>query len=1034
MSSNSSKSTIIDISISNKHGKQDKQSDSQQKNSSEGKRIGDQVPTKARYFYEQLGAPTILYQHFQKKCAGAGAGAGRHSHDSDNHTHDYFLHDMNSDDDTDEINVDDDTDDHTFDLSQDNTGKRAGSYDGKSSDVEGCQDDDPKYKAMEYLPTVEKSYHTLQPWKNMTGSNTSSDLELQNVNTLQMRRYATRIVESTQNANRARLMHYFHDTLGRAIWSGSGGFNPQLNEFDTKSQYFATRVRVPAPLTVNGSDDTNTSIDAIDEEMDGDGDDKDLNIGVDFDVDADADADAEMNENKKSRKYIATRTDESIARIKMRYSVQRMHATPRAGYCAPFRLRDVESCLMVPEKSDKKMPVGQDMPILQNNPMYYGNCLELLPCPCHACLGGQHRCAHQDDEFFHSSDERRVEQRNHFANQFLLYPKGQSLCISSICLPQLQSPCNDAGQKMFIPKRKHVQIDVGGRVMQVETCFDASDPQTIPSQLLSIVRTPKDCVVISCHAQQHDEDNSGTVSNKSKLQSNAMNSSCTGRYKLRRIANLELCDSEDNVLEPIYLTAKKHNSTFYGGQGPIFATVSKSAKESVLGKNGPTTIHYMTCNINNLASINTERHQIENLSSISQIKFSETHPMVLWSAARCKSEQILFKGKGYTKRPAIGYGHSLHSIDLRSDKASFVWSPSDDEFVCKGIHSISGILTDKEKPHSVYVSSPSAEGKVYHVDARMPSRTLCTWTLPGMCNEGHSVNSPSGLYGSGTILTRPYRSPQQRDMFDLPVIGISKEPSSSGFHLYQSPEKMGNFQTRVLEQVPLNGLDPMRNIATSSFFPLPKISKKVFTTGIVSFYTPASSILRNIEALKYDRSPDLALCIISANSHGDLYSYTALACHQGQEPKTKVVDGGPLGSCAIPIPIIERKRQRSSSSGGKYHQLQWFLSNTYPSPSDRITRSTDIPTSQYCKLAPAKTFDNQIETNTSKPIELYHQMPDKNIGSFSMEAPLRRPAMTFFPRNRIRMNSSRKQKRYPLKQPSENLRGIIAKLRSRERK
>ena len=866
------------------------------------------------------------------------------------------------------------------------------------------KEEDYNLAAMEHTPQVNESHHTLQPWRN-----TLNDLDPK-----QIHRYAENIVQLTQNSDRARLMHYFHDSLGRSILPE--GYRRQMHDYDTDSQYLKFGRNLGSGIEAKGE------AVAVEE------------TEAEKEKETKAEAEAEAEDRTGAIRMETTPLQES--RIKMKYSMQRMHASPRAGYCAPFHLGGIEWCMggdtMTHDDGDDgdddddddnddddatatatatatgTKEVGKDRPNLQDNPLHYGNCLELLPCTCNACSRNYGttgtRINRQDG--LHRNESQNI------SNNFLLYPRGQSLCLSAIRLPHTQSAGTVDTDLGEIPSRTDSQIDVGGRILQVQSCFDTNDPSTIPTKTLSIVRTPKDCVLVSCEAQHE-----------------YYAIKCTGRYKMNRIATVDLSDGRGNSLEPIYVAAKKHNSTLYGGQGPIFATLSKNTAETVLGEAGPTTIHYINCDINNFANMKTKRHEIGNLASISQIQFSAMHPMVLWSAARSKSQHKLYLGKGYFRRPTIGYGHSLHSIDLRSNRGSFVWSPSDDEFVCTGIHSIDGMLTDNERPHSIYVSSSS---KLYHVDARMPARTICTWALPGMCNDDQTMNSPSGIYGCGMLLTRPQQNLNRTDTFDLPILGASKEPKSFGLHLYQHPEKLGNFQTKTLERMAHKGLDPMRNIATSSFFPQPNVSENAFTTGIAAFYAPAPSVFNDIDSLGYDENPGLALCVISSTSRGHLYSHTMLACREGQETKARIVHGGPLGSVAIPNVNMNGDVFRGTSPGalsGTHHELKWSLSNTYPSPSDCITKPTAIPKSQYCKLPPIETYGDKMRISEHNLTKLRHPQPDKYIGSSSAKPPLHRPIITYFPNTRKERARSRKKRRYTVKKPSENLRNIISKLR-----
>jgi hypothetical protein len=506
------------------------------------------------------------------------------------------------------------------------------------------------------------------------------------------------------------------------------------------------------------------------------------------------------------------------------------------------------------------------------------------------------------------------------------------------------------------------------------------------------------------------------------------NTGCARSCHLKKIATQSYHDSDGNGMEPIHVATRQQNSTtMYGGSMlPTFATLCKSTTDLVMGEYGPCTIYHTTCNGNDLQS---QRYEIANLASISQIHFSHMHPMVLWSAARSKRHHELYLGKGYYRRPAIGFGHSLHSIDLRSGKASFVWSQSEDEYMPENMHSISGILVDECNPFSLYISSYSS-GKLYHVDARMPARTLCSWYLPGICSEERMYNSPSGIYGSGTLLTKPFLGSCLKNSNDVPILGASKEPNAFGFHLYQKPSNLAHFQTKNLEKVAGHGLDPMGTLAKSSFFPLPVVSENVFTTGIVAFYQPLSCLIDNVNSLDYDFEPEFALCVIYANSLGNLYSYTLAACPQDREGKARPVVGGPIGSCAVPLPIVAKEEQNIPDS--PTDKLYWTLRNSYPNQVDAKHEPYELPPTQYKILDPIRTSQMSTRVPKRRLSELNHPTPRISIGPLNKSPPQRQSLIAYFPKQEKSSGNIRRSRSYPVQKPSEDLQSIVSKLRAKQ--
>lgn len=562
-------------------------------------------------------------------------------------------------------------------------------------------------------------------------------------------------------------------------------------------------------------------------------------------------------------------------------------------------------------------------------------------------------------------------------------------------------------------------MDVGGRILQIEGCYNSHLPGSIPNKVYTVVRTWKDCVVVECETGHNMALESG------KRQPRAHD------VTLRKVATVSFHDHQGNAMEPIHVATRQQNNIGGGNffaTAATFATVCKSQTDLVMGEYGPSTIHYTTCYNDN--DIDTQRYNIENLASISQIHFSQMNPMVLWSAARSKRKHELYVGANMFRRPAIGYGHSLHAIDLRSSRASFVWSQVDDEYMAENIQSISGILVDEHNPYSLYVSSCTS-GKLYHVDARMPARTLYSWSLPGLSSHDKLRNSPSGIYGSGTLLTRPILGDLSwKYDINIPILGASKEPNSFGFHLYHKPSNLANFQTKNPEKMANHGIDPMGTFASSSFYALPTVSESLFTTGIAAFYHPMSSIVRNVDRLDYDFEPELALCVICANSDGHLYSYTMVACPEDMDGKARPVKGGPLGACAVPIPTLSAVKQPFPHDSSQT-ELHWKVSNTYPHSLDSKYESDYLPSTQYKVLDATSTSLKKKRIPKNDLVEINHPQPRFFMGPLNKPPPQRRHLMAHFPSQRPSKNVPVKRQ-YTVVQPSEGLQEIAQKLRQKK--
>jgi hypothetical protein len=707
--------------------------------------------------------------------------------------------------------------------------------------------------------------------------------------------------------------------------------------------------------------------------------------------------------------------------------MKRAYALPRGGLSAPFSEREIrvslgirEEALSLSRRHEQRSVTRATIPTfamepLQDMPFYYGNCLSLLP---------------------NRARSKMSLGRPNTNVVWLFYSKGQSLAVSPIDFGQEvvhhnqnqnhKQPHNGHPRRHSIcNSNKVTQVDVGARIMQVQGCFDAHSFDTIPEKTLMIVRTCKDCVVVECDRKARGQLTSCCDTSESDMEESEL--ACTDSCHLTKIATLSYHDSDGNGMEPIHVATRQQNSTMYGGSMlPTFATLCKSTTDLVMGEYGPCIIYHTTCNGDDIQS---QRHDIVNVASISQIHFSHMHPMVLWSAARSKKNHELYLGKAYYRRPTIGFGHSLHSIDLRSDKASFVWSQSEDEYMPENMHSISGILVDECNPFSLYVSSYSS-GKMYHVDARMPARTLCSWHLPGICSEERMYNSPSGIYGSGSLLTKPILGSGLKNSSNVPILGVSKEPNAFGFHLYQKPSNLAHFQTRNLEKVAGHGLDPTGTFAESSFFALPVVSESVFTTGIAAFYQPLNCLVDDVNSFKYDYEHEFALCVICANSLGNLYSYTLAAYPQDKEGKALPVTGGPLGSCAVPIPKAANRREQIIHDNPTT-ALCWTLDNSYPNHPDTKHEPYELPPTQYEVLDAIRTSQMSTRISRKRVLELTHPNPRMQFGPLNKSPPQRRSLVAYLPSQKSKGNI-RRSRSYPIKKPCEDLQNIVSKLRAKQ--
>ena len=316
--------------------------------------------------------------------------------------------------------------------------------------------------------------------------------------------------------------------------------------------------------------------------------------------------------------------------------------------------------------------------------------------------------------------------------------------------------------------------------------------------------------------------------------------------------------------------------------------------------------------------------------------------MTLWAAAESHVRPKLVT-EIYSKKPLLGHGHSLYTIDLRSNQATFQWSPSAEEMVVEGVHSISAIMTDWNQQHTVWVSSSSA-GKTWEIDGRMPCRAVNTFSLASVSDEGRTLLPPTGLFGGGSILTYPVG-------LSSPVLSVDKTPGSVALRVYQRPEFRPRFQTNSLECIACPGLSSRvsrseSSIARSSLFPLPDVSERVFTCGLTSFRASASDLMSTValDSLGYEKSPENVLCTLTMTNKGDMYSQFLLECRNSEESRSKAFPGLPLGCSAIAVPVannppnrVEEKQPnlpRPKVKGGWVLPLS--LTNEFPLSTDEL--------------------------------------------------------------------------------------------------
>uniref|UniRef100_A0A7S3Q686 Uncharacterized protein n=1 Tax=Chaetoceros debilis TaxID=122233 RepID=A0A7S3Q686_9STRA len=834
-----------------------------------------------------------------------------------------------------------------------------------------------------YAPEKVTTFHSDKPW----------EITLDTLDGKYLDNYASYIADTILHLNKKRLISQ-SPIVGK--WMGLPNYT-ELERKQARRMSNFTRLRTCLDMSIT-PDDNETSESGMEHDPKCRSNDGGTAIGIDCVQEAQKTASVETADIK----------------------LQRMYTSPRDGYgIAPFRSEDIKFGLSLaaevrdePDNNDIPLKFQQRQKRLEDNPRFYGNCLKLLPCCCEFCAHANDVKEIEDNE----SQDLLLSQNTpqipsaHFRSMFLLHPRGQSLAASKINFPMALK----RSETLHGRESGNSIVDTGGCILQVELCYDADkteDDENLTK--FAIVRTPTHCSLISCEprlTKNEENDKESRVTG------------CKGEgYILDEISRFDNRTGSRNGFEPFHVAVKHHQDSIYGGSEPSFAVVGREHESAHLGFDGANVIYHAKVQSDLLG----QRHCIESLASISQIEFSGMNPLVLWASAREKTgERNLYKAcdHNYHKRPIMGLGHSLHSIDLRSGHSNFTWSPSHDEYSMNAIHSVSGFAIDSDQQHSLFVSCASAS-KIYQVDARMPGQTVTSWGLPGLCDDNPSQNSPSGIYGSGMLLSKPLLE-KNRNTVPL-MVGVSKEPGCPCFHLLQGPSRLGRFQTQVLERTAHSGLDVLGDFASSSSFSLPDISESSFVSGIAAFYAPLSSI-SNLED-----EVGTALCLISLTAGGDLYSHTLLPSLADLTGKSNFVSEGPIGSCAIAL----NDEDCSKEPDHQDFDLQWSTSNNASVPGRSIlcnSKKRSFFSSQFCRAPPKKNSRENKRKIVQDVIALSHVNPPKRIVDPVRSQQSRTLLTTCSPKDdsQIFRRMPTKEKRYNATAQTDNLRRIINELRS----
>jgi len=458
---------------------------------------------------------------------------------------------------------------------------------------------------------------------------------------------------------------------------------------------------------------------------------------------------------------------------------------------------------------------------------------------------------------------------------FLIHRSGNNL--SKVCVSKLNIP-----QSLCATPKSGVEtssVDVGNRILQISEC----GPRYV------VVRTASSVSLFLL------------VFNKSE---HGENRSCACVSLLKSVSEINLQSFQSLTSLDIACHPKYGNDLV----GPKLAVLSRSLESN------RNFIHHA------MGIEEPTEHLIRNLRNIELVDFSCFNPMILWSAATSYVRPALVEDY-CTARLAFGHGSSLFSVDLRCNKGTFQWSPSEAEFVTECIHSISGIHTDWHRTTTVWVSSTSA-GKLWEIDSRMPCREVSSWSMPGLVKDSSTVMPKMGHHGSGTLMIQPaLRYYQCNGNVNPPILLIDKTPGSV-IEIYQQAESGPRFQTSSLESSAAHSLSSFNgefsSIAFSSVFPVTDSSENVFSCGLACFRTRTSDFLTNAQMadLGLSNHQGNVLCTITTTSKGDIFSQSLLESSVMEEQKRVAHQMLPIGSSMLVVPNVESNGQLGYGTSG----------------------------------------------------------------------------------------------------------------------
>jgi hypothetical protein len=571
--------------------------------------------------------------------------------------------------------------------------------------------------------------------------------------------------------------------------------------------------------------------------------------------------------------------------------------------------------------------------------MPQGNTLLACQCPCPPCS--------------------RFDNNNN-PSIVLIHPKGplmERLCVSNVIPPfgrrntgHVRANVNELKYHSWeVYETFPNEIDLDDTILEIRQSGVWNGEN--PSCLLT-VRTGTHVSFVTIHCQRPDFHDRYDFEDDETL--------CWGCYVFEEKERLDFRSISRKMpsLQPMSLVSHPN----YGN--PFVPSKVAMACHSIGNYDTQNVIY--SCNTFNGDHVSSRRHDITNLRKISLLDYTAHHPMCLWSAASSYVRPALAAGvvAQLTRQTkgAFGLGTSLYTIDLRSNTATFQWSPSAEEMMTEGVHSISGIMTDWKSDTSVWATSTSA-GKTWEVDGRMPAKAVTCWSLTSGCEGHHHTVVPRhGFHGENSLLVPTLDfvpSTNDKNREGSPFVKVHTDYGATGIHMYQRPLRQPRFQAESLEAVATPGIDftEHSSIAASTYFALPDVQSDSYICGIASLRVPFESFFGDeMVTDDYGRSPAL-LCNLTINNHCDIFSHSIIENTGGLiEGSVHRFDDLPVGTKAISVPkYLDGRTIHLTSSHQKPTcgmNLRLFLSNQYPLSRNSLVLQGDANGSKNDVLVP----------------------------------------------------------------------------------